>query len=91
MSSSIVSITPHGSDSSQVLVDSGYADSLNRFMQSKHIFVHPPQEAVSRTVHVDADDRRVVETEPLDMTFMASATPKQLEPIVAEWLSTLAG
>ena len=78
MSTSIVTITPKGINASHVLVDAAYANSLNRFIHSKGIVVYPPEEAVSRTLraYVDADGRRCVEMETLDMTFMASATPK---------------
>lgn len=91
MSSSIATITPTGSNAAHVLVDAAYADSLNQFIHSKGITVHPPQEAVSRTVRAFVDDkgRKQVILETTDMTFMAQATPAQLEPIVGEWLKTL--
>jgi hypothetical protein len=91
MSTSIVTITPKGSNASQVHVDSGYANSLNRFMSAKGIVVHPPADAMSQTlrVYVDTDGKQCIEMEPLNMMFMASATPKQLESIIADWLPTV--
>lgn len=91
MTTTILSIIPYGINASHVLVDAHYANSLHRFIHNKSITVSPPQEAVSRTVraYVDSEGRKIIETEPLDMTFKASATPEELESVVAEWIPTI--
>lgn len=91
MSNPIVKISTARAGGSHVIVDSGYVDSLHKYLRKALIEVTPPQEAVSRTTRIYLTDegRITCEEAPLDHTFDAKASADELEKHIGEWLLTV--
>ncbi len=91
MSTPIVRITQFESDTSHVIVDSGYVDALHRHLNEQGIRVTPPREAISRIIRIyrTPEGRIEREEEVLDHTFDAEAPLEAIEKSVGQWLKTL--
>jgi hypothetical protein len=91
MSTPIVKISAARAGGSHVIVDSGYADSLYRYLAERSVEVTLPQEAISRTIRIyRAEDGRIKrEEEPLDHTFDTKAKADELEKLIGEWLKSI--